>query len=69
MKLSSFLFVLVAVLALFGCSGDDGLDNEITAPSGAGVDTDKVMVVEGDFGNGSMYELHCPENWNGRLVI
>lgn len=62
---------LLVLLALVGCSQDTNDTNKMAL---GGLEKDLVLdadftMVEGDFGTGSMYQLYCPNSWNGSLVV
>ena len=62
---------LVVLLVLVGCSPETYETNQMVL---GGLEKDMVLdadftMVEGDFGTGSMYQLYCPNSWNGSLVV
>jgi len=62
---------MLVLLALVGCSQETNDTNKMAI---GGLEKDLILdgdftMVEGDFGTGSMYQLYCPDSWNGGLVV
>ncbi len=71
MRKIQFLALLLILLALAGCSREENNSQNLAL---GGLEKDVVLdgaftMVEGEFGTGSMYQLYCPDNWNGGLVV
>jgi pimeloyl-ACP methyl ester carboxylesterase len=71
MRKIQFLTFLLILLTLAGCSQETSETSNMFL---GGLEKDVILdgdftLVEGSFGTGSMYQLYCPINWNGGLVV
>lgn len=71
MKNARRLLCVILAITLFGCSTDIPDENSTPILVGASPDAPGALkaVVEGAIGNGAAYALHCPDDWNGDLVL
>lgn len=68
-RIISLICILLLLIAA-GCSNDTREQAEGPSVVGSKVDVPaEKAVVEGSIGNGSTYALHCPDDWNGDLVV
>ena len=71
MKSSIWILSALLILLATGCSTDPRENPNDSLLVGADFDdrsADK-SVIEGELGNGAMYALHCPDDWNSSLVV
>ena len=59
---------LIAVFGVLGCSEEEPLSSDPSAPSLARVASGPAEL-EGEIGPGSVYRIDVPERWNGDLVL